>query len=39
MTIDHEDTRIELIHADDEAKYVLRDAREILAVLRNLVGA
>ena len=39
MSIDQEDTRIELIHADDEAKYVLRDAREILAVLRNLVGA
>ncbi len=39
MTIDQEDTRIELIHADDEAKYVLRDAREILAIVRNLLGA
>ncbi len=38
MTIDPDDTRIELIHADDEAKYVLRDGREILAILRNLVA-
>lgn len=39
MTIDPDHTRIELIHADDEAKYVMRDGREILAILRNLVAA
>jgi len=39
MSIEHEDTRIELIHADDEAKYLLRDGREILAILRNIIAA
>lgn len=39
MSIDHEDTRIELIHAEDEAKYLLRDSREILAILKNVVTA
>ncbi len=39
MSIDHEDTRIELIHAEDEAKYLLRDSREILAILKNIVAA
>lgn len=39
MATDHDDTRIELIHAADEARYVLRDARDILAILRKLVSA
>jgi c-di-GMP-binding flagellar brake protein YcgR len=39
MSIDQEDTRIELIHAEDEAKYLLRDSREILAILKHIVAA
>ena len=39
MSIDQEDTRIELIHAEDEAKYLLRDSREILAILKHIVSA
>ena len=39
MSIDQEDTRIELIHAEDEAKYLLRDSREILAILKHIVTA
>lgn len=39
MSIEHEHTRVELIHAEDEAKYLLRDAREIHAILRNLIAA
>ena len=37
MSIDQEDIRIELIHAEDEAKYLLRDSREILAILKHMV--
>jgi c-di-GMP-binding flagellar brake protein YcgR len=39
MSIDQEDTRIELIHAEDEAKYLLRDRREIVAILKHIVTA
>lgn len=39
MSIEHEDTRIELIHADDEEKYLLRDGREILAILKSIIAA
>lgn len=39
MSIDQEDTRIELIHADDETKYLLRDRREIVAILKHIVAA
>jgi c-di-GMP-binding flagellar brake protein YcgR len=39
MSIDQEDTRIELIHAEDETKYLLRDSREILAILKHIVSS
>ena len=39
MSIEQEDTRIELIHAEDEAKYLLHDRREILAILKHIVAA
>ncbi len=39
MPTDQEDTRIELIHAEDEARYVLREPREIVAILRQLIAA
>ena len=39
MAIEHEHTRVELIHADDEARYLLSDRREIAAILRQLIEA
>ena len=39
MAIEHEHTRVELIHADDEARYLLSDPREIAAILRQLIEA
>ncbi len=39
MAIEHEHTRVELIHADDESRYLLSDAREITSILRQLIEA
>ena len=39
MAIEHEHTRVELIHADDESRYLLSDPREIAAILRQLIEA
>lgn len=39
MTIEHELTRVELLQADDPSKYLLKDRREIAAVLRRLLDA
>ena len=39
MTIEHELTRVELLQADDPSKYLLKDRREIAAVLHRLVDA
>ena len=39
MAIEHEHTRVELIHADDQARYLLSDPRAIVAILRQLIEA
>ncbi len=39
MAIEHEHTRVELLHADDEARYLLSDPRAIAAILRQLIEA
>ncbi|ENO87962.1 flagellar brake protein [Thauera linaloolentis] len=39
MTIEHELTRVELLQADDASKYLLKDDREILFIMRRLVDA
>ena len=39
MAIEHAHTRVELIHADDEARYLLNDPLEIVAILRQLIEA
>ena len=39
MTLDHQHTRIELLDADEEARYIVRDGLEILAIMRGLVAS
>lgn len=39
MATENHQTRVELLHADDEARFLLRDPREILQLMRSLVGA
>ena len=38
MQIEQQDTRVELVYGEDEAKYLLRDAAEIKALFRALLG-
>jgi c-di-GMP-binding flagellar brake protein YcgR len=39
MAIEQELTRVELLQADDVSKYVLKNEREILSIMRQLVDA
>lgn len=39
MATEHNQTRVELLHADDEARFLLRDPREILQLLKSLISA
>ncbi|MBN8440734.1 MAG: flagellar brake protein [Thauera sp.] len=39
MATEHNQTRVELVHADDESRFILRDPREILQLLKSLVSA
>ncbi len=39
MSKENDQTRVELIHADDEERYLLRNPREIRQVLKQLVDA
>jgi c-di-GMP-binding flagellar brake protein YcgR len=38
MSIDQEDTRIELIQTEDESRYLLRESRDILAIMKHIVA-
>jgi flagellar brake protein len=38
MSIENENTHVELMHSDAEAKYLLRDPREINTLLKSLVS-
>lgn len=39
MSIEYEHTRVELLQAEDEAKYLLRERTEILFLLRSLLAS
>jgi c-di-GMP-binding flagellar brake protein YcgR len=38
MATENHQTRVELLHADDEGKYLLRDTREILRLVKGLIS-